>query len=960
MLLTLLPLAGFAQRNVGDKFPADAFVYEVLAAMEGDEPGEVALIGIRDGYVAPTPEKALIQDGALVIPNQMSADLFGEVYTFNVVELGVTAAQAAADPRLTAYANPLQTRLDASGLAKGSFTGTADAKTVVFPAHIKEIPSNCFNGYTNVKSITFAVGSELETINDFAFATTQITKFDFSPCSQLAALPNQVFVEDGKINSYITEITLPENSKLLKDIQGAFKHLPSLKRIVNLEKSSITQVIAEAFDGDAALTKVELPGTVQTIAAGAFANCGVKELIINVGSLLTAGNGIDAVYGANVTKLEKLTLTGNLGGIIKTNAFKGSTSLATLDLSGLNFASLGQIATSAFEGCTKIEAVTIGNILDQPAAGATIAADAFKDCSKLATVTVGDINSANAIGAGAFGNKLKTVKIGRVKAGAASILTNAFVFANVKGASLVVATEAEQYLSCDEPGEPLKPSNGKEIIKADAFNFDAIDGTLDSWVDQKDAAVVTFGEIRSKGGVFEAGAVSGNHIRMITFAGNIAQGGLDAQIYDNTANASSLWTITFSGNLEQNAIEANAFANLAAKPVTLTFAGSLAKEAVMAGAFEGLLGKADPEKASKLILDYTPADATVNPFQKGAFQATAVVGTTRDIFMTVTEKGAELLAKFKSTTKGLRTDGAFDIYRVDFYVPAPTPDNSFTVYQNANETNVAWARIKFSADKLSGTLNGGDSDLKIQRYQKVKDGEDEVDAKLTLYGTYTDEDNAEKVSTIYMVPLKVTDGFYHIAKTDAEIIIAKVTKAAGNFTNTDIKVPVLTAGYAAGSESLWTGLHNSELFIAKNVMTNQQLVDKTAKDGLMDVDIYRGETTIQEDLYVMTDPAKYKGFSISKITIAKATDGKGAYIGEGWYYMLLQKYGDAAPAPAHVVWLDADPETDPNTTGIFEMKQSVNEKTASRSNATYNLAGQKVGADYKGIVIKNGKKYVVK
>lgn len=40
--------------------------------------------------------------------------------------------------------------------------------------------------------------------------------------------------------------------------------------------------------------------------------------------------------------------------------------------------------------------------------------------------------------------------------------------------------------------------------------------------------------------------------------------------------------------------------------------------------------------------------------------------------------------------------------------------------------------------------------------------------------------------------------------------------------------------------------------------------------------------------------------------------------------------------------------------------KSVNSNVAANSDAAYNLAGQRVGKDYKGIVIKNGRKYIVK
>jgi len=932
MLMALLPLASFAQRNVGDKFPAGNYVYRVTTAMDGTLPGEVTLIGIRDG-------KNPIVDNALVIPGQLTATLFEEDYTFNTTALGTDA---------------LQKYMDASGNPKGNFTDVEDAQSVEFPATIKALPVNCLKGYTNIETISFEANSELETIADGAFSTTQIKTFDFSNCSQLAELTNAVFVEASPAtNSYITKVTLPKNSLLLKHIGTAFQRLSALKTIENLEKSAITEVVQDAFNGCTSLTSVSLPGTVQYIESGAFAASGITTLNIDVTNIKYIGidqaDPYNAANSSNVfgsvaadqKKLVSLTLTGNLGGIILKDAFTGCENLATLNLAAMNFASKGQIATNAFKGCTSLTNVTIGNINDQPASGCTIADNAFEGCTALATVTIGDINSANAIGAAAFGNKLKTVTIGTVKAGDVSITAGAFVWANVKNAELNLATATGKYLSCDEP-------TTKKLIGANAFNMSAITGAA-GWV-ATNYPVVNIGEIKSKGGVFTAEAIKDTKVREINFKGDIAENGLDVKIFEagNTCTV-----LNFEGAIATGGIATNAFKDLS--PVmTITFKGVLAKEALASGAFEGL--KAD----SKVKIDYTPADATVNPFAKDAFKAGSATVDTRIILLEVA-KTNPLYAQFNSAAKGLTTDGVFDVYLVKFYAAPVEDDNTFLAYQNKNEKNIAWARINFSTDKLSETLMGGTSDLKIQRYQNVKDGENMVAAKLTLYATYTDEDDAEKVSTIYMVPLKVTEGYYHIAKTDAEVIIAKVAKVSGDFTNTDIKVPVAVTGYTAGNESLWTGLTNSELSIAQNIMTNQQLIDKTAKDGLASVDIYRGGTAIAEDLYVMANPAKYQGFDISKIVIAKGTGGKGAYIGEGWYYMLLKHYAASASAPAHVIWMDADPANDPNVTGIFEVKQSVSENSNKFNNAIYTLQGVRVSQTTKGqIYIQNGKKFIAK
>lgn len=67
----------------------------------------------------------------------------------------------------------------------------------------------------------------------------------------------------------------------------------------------------------------------------------------------------------------------------------------------------------------------------------------------------------------------------------------------------------------------------------------------------------------------------------------------------------------------------------------------------------------------------------------------------------------------------------------------------------------------------------------------------------------------------------------------------------------------------------------------------------------------------------------------------------------------LQEYGmgiqGAAAKLTKVEWIKAD-----TLTGI----SNATVAPATKSSKIYNLAGQQVDASYKGVVIKNGKKYV--
>ena len=73
----------------------------------------------------------------------------------------------------------------------------------------------------------------------------------------------------------------------------------------------------------------------------------------------------------------------------------------------------------------------------------------------------------------------------------------------------------------------------------------------------------------------------------------------------------------------------------------------------------------------------------------------------------------------------------------------------------------------------------------------------------------------------------------------------------------------------------------------------------------------------------------------------------------GQYYILLKK--QPAAGRLQTVWLDENGNVENDATGI----NSVVEKSEN-AGVTYNLAGQKVRSGYKGVVIRNGKKMILK
>lgn len=952
MLVALLAVFGFskasAQFTVGGKINVGYYQYKVTEKLTAKKTAKVTLLGWTTN-----PKQA---DGSIALPG--SFDYADGMNTYKVT--------------VTAIAQRNNADFDLGPASQSAVTNVSEATKVVIPKDIVTIGEGAFWGCSSMTSIAFEEGSKVQTIGRNCFATTQISDFDFSPCTELQALETEVFVQPGLPNTYITKVTLP-TGPLFKHIGKAFQNLKNLAQIVNLDKSYIQEVVAEAFKNCDKLTTLSLPGNnLQYIDKQALAGSSIETLSINVSKLKnlsggtvdpttfawSSGGSTANIYNQGVIKktpLKKLTLTGTLTGIIDQYAFAYCDKLnGILDLTGMTFGSTGQIASYAFRHCynsdalTGITGVKIADITDNRSGDPAVAALAFDGCTLLATVVIGDITTANAIGNKAFGENLKDVTIGTIKADGAVFQAGAFSWKKVSGATLSLAQGEGDYLNANTVSTP--------IIPADVFNMSSITGLGDEDV----YPVIKIGEIRSLGGVFAAGALMApTKIKELTFTGSIAANGLDQAII-NTAGYEGLTAITFKGAIGTAGIATGAFATCT-KITTLTFEGLLAENAVAAGAFA-----ITDDGSSTYTLNYDCAevpDYTVNPFAKGALNGTADAATTRFVVMKV--KNSNLAAYFGDEVIGLTTDKKFDVYLVKAMADAAS--TGFIVYQDGT-SKLAWGRYDLGSftvekkDKLDNEYTA--TDMSIPRFQEVQDGAATV--KVTIYGVYTDcnpkgGSDFKGETSVYMVPLQVVDGNYQIPSTNTKPLIIRAEAISGAFTDQNVKI-----GYdvpaSITNNSVWTelpdfgaarGFNKNQ---TGNTVTTQILWDRTqpANYDVWGSDAEFAKRGVEytdyapKAIYCLANPSNYQGFDIVKVLVSE-TSGR---IGVNWYYSILPHYGKTESA-ARIVWMN-----DEEATAIFGVKGV---KSASSDNgATYNLAGMKVDASYKGIVIKNGKKYIQK
>ena len=187
-------------------------------------------------------------------------------------------------------------------------------------------------------------------------------------------------------------------------------------------------------------------------------------------------------------------------------------------------------------------------------------------------------------------------------------------------------------------------------------------------------------------------------------------------------------------------------------------------------------------------------------------------------------------------------------------------------------------------------------------------------ADAMVYSCYVDDDGSDDSDgTIYIFPYRVTAGYYYVTKGDAVII-----KSKGESTVNAIRMK--TADWTAGPGS--THVYGTDLDV--NLTTGTTVTSLAGTD-------YLHVGAIKNGVVGFGKPASNS-------------------LARGTYYVVTKKPYSAS-GRMNVVWVDEN-----DATAI----QAIQNKAKSSDNAIYNLRGEKVNAAYKGLVIKNGKKYIQK
>jgi hypothetical protein len=400
------------------------------------------------------------------------------------------------------------------------------------------------------------------------------------------------------------------------------------------------------------------------------------------------------------------------------------------------------------------------------------------------------------------------------------------------------------------------------------------------------------------------GCMGGSHLTSIIVNGAF-QGKFGLDDSDNaTPVCYDVTSLTFNGAVAADAIGESSFV-YATKLATVTFNSTLAEGAVAEGSFgDGSDFAGSNVNASwnasvwvGMTVNYAPTEAKATKVK--SFNQKAFAPTSSE---TNYRTGGGVFATLSTATwykAWIEANSSRTIYGLNV---SAAPETTNIEVANNGEGKYFYA-----------TFYSEEGDYKIAAAQN--------DGKVMVYGAYVDEiQNADWSWTnqVYMEQLEIKGGCYWIPAYTP--VIVKST------TSDDVE-----AILAGGTSSL--RYIDSYLTPSNKIqVTGSEMYGLELKESMGS-----GEVP-----YILA-PIEQYGCQWAQVKDTRL-------LPEGTFYIVANNSYKEYPARLNVVWSDETEEA----TAIQTVK-----KTAENG-AMYNLAGQKVDASYKGVVIKDGKKMIQK
>ena len=863
------------------------------------------------------------------------------------------------------------------------------------------LSTNVFaEGADNVAYKTFfdALGIQYQIITPYTAATTTTP-----------AVQGTVKVLKYNNTLLTTDIEIPESTNNVEstvDIPTSY-----LYKVVEIDAYTATNT---QFKG-AKAGKITIPATVTKIGKGAFENIEATEVVIKAGSGLTS-IGDDAFKGA--TKLAKFGSANAIGlATIGANAFQG-TALTEFTF-GVDLTSIGaaafkgtKIVSLDFSACTKFSAAAGTAVILRwftddtansgfntnatlttvklPASLATAAnkvdidASAFKGCTALTTIGA-TANTAiipafvSAIGNNAFENTAIT----KFDMSASPIATIGSWF-STKPATGADPSKLQQIILNSNAADAVAYASfagltnistlkkvgivGAEYAlpaktKAAAIADDIFAGTALEQLDlsKVEAAVATFPTI-VKGITTLTAVVLNNQttaLKAEAFYGCTSLNSLTVKDKDGAAKdltaiktintgafyRTALSSLTFGAGLTTIttpwAINTTDAADATKKDLPYSLAETLSVDL----SATQLTGKVLPANTFQKVAALTSIKLPADLIEIGAnaFEGTGL--TTVDLPKTITQHAT-------ATSRGIKANAFKDcasLTKITFYPETETAsifatDDVFSgcsmvgIYVTATYAAIggpvtATVAPTYSKWVTSGAVTVETVKDKVHPYAMkgfIADGNYCFDAeKCQVYEAYIDG------TEVVMSPLQKRDGKYNVPAGHAVIVRTAEATTINPLTYT---ASATNSSMIFGRMSV-TGTNP----YGENVLRSTY-IDITAETFKLEEELTRAQV-YKNYMYVLVNNAT-AGFGFQHFT--------GSKIKKGNIYV-INPTNIPAGARLNIIWLDENGNVEYDATAIQSVKAAEAE-----NGAVYNLAGQKVSAAYKGVVIKDGKKYMQK
>ncbi|MCI7351067.1 MAG: leucine-rich repeat protein [Ruminococcus sp.] len=277
--------------------------------------------------------------------------------------------------------------ISVTSIEESALQGCTNLTSINIPDSVKSIGKLALQGCNNLISIN--IPSSVTSIGNGVFSNcSSLSDINVEPGNTMFSSESGVLFDKNKtklikypINKSGDSYDIPNSVTSIG--AGAFANCNNLASITI--PSSVTAIENDAFAHCKSIASITIPDSVNSIGYGAFYNCTSLSEVTIPDSVDSIGDS--AFY--NCTRLTSITIPDSVNSIGE-STFSGCTSLTSITIPDR----VTSIGIGAFSGCTSLTSITIPNSVT------SIGDFAFGNCTSLTSITIPD--SVNSIGYGAF------------------------------------------------------------------------------------------------------------------------------------------------------------------------------------------------------------------------------------------------------------------------------------------------------------------------------------------------------------------------------------------------------------------------------------------------------------------------------------------------------------------------------------------------------------------------------